>query len=461
MLKLEVVGASANKLKQKILDKTAIVSVIGLGYVGLPMAIEKAKIGFKVLGIEQNPSRAEKINRGENYINDVSETELKRLVLDGKLTASASFDCLPEADVIIICVPTPLTLNREPDISYIQNVTQEIAKRIRPGQLITLESTTYPGTTREVLLPPLENSGLEVGQDFFLAFAPERVDPGNGYHNAKNTSRVVGGITPTCLEIAQVFYNQAISFDGPRRRREDKLFPPVTPVSSPEVAELSKLFENTYRSVNIALVNELMFLCDRMDIDVWEVIDAAATKPFGIQIFHPGPGVGGHCIPIDPFYLTWKARQYDFNTRFIELAGEINIEASYFVVRKLIRALNKSGKSLKGARIFILGVTYKKDIRDIRESPALKVISLLLKDGANVSYHDPYVHFLKPHSPYNWAILGSPLVEERIKEADCVLILTDHSGIDYEWVLEKAQLVVDTRNATKDVALNREKIVRI
>ncbi len=461
MLKLGIVGASANQLKQKILDKTAVVAVVGLGYVGLPMAIEKAKIGFKVLGIEQNPSRAEKINRGENYINDVSETELKRLVLDEKLTASSSFDCLPEADVIIICVPTPLTLNREPDISYIHNVTQEIAKRIRPGQLITLESTTYPGTTREVLLPPLEKSGLEVGQDFFLAYAPERVDPGNSYHNAKNTSRVVGGITPTCLEIALVFYKQAITFDGPRRRREDNLFPPVTPVSSPEVAELSKLFENTYRSVNIALVNELMFLCDRMDIDVWEVIDAAATKPFGIQIFHPGPGVGGHCIPIDPFYLTWKARQYDFNTRFIELAGEINIEASYFVVRKLTRALNKSGKSLKGAKIFILGVTYKKDIRDIRESPALKVISLLLKDGASVSYHDPYVQFLKPHSPYNWAILGSPLVEERIKEADCVLILTDHSGIDYEWVVEQAQLVVDTRNATKDVAFNREKIVRI
>ncbi|TEB11064.1 nucleotide sugar dehydrogenase [Pelotomaculum propionicicum] len=461
MLKLGVVGASAKKLKQKILNKTAVVSVIGLGYVGLPMAIEKAKIGFKVMGIEQNSSRTEKINRGENYINDVNEAELKSLVSEGKLSCSISYDCLPEADVIIICVPTPLTLNREPDISYIQNVTQEIAKRLRPGQLITLESTTYPGTTREVLLPPLEKCGLEVGHDFFLAYAPERVDPGNGFHNVKNTSRVVGGITPTCLEIAQLFYNQAIVFDGPRRRREDKLYPPVTPVSSPEVAELSKLFENTYRAVNIALVNELMFLCDRMDIDVWEVIDAAATKPFGIQIFHPGPGVGGHCIPIDPFYLTWKARQYDFHTRFIELAGEINIEASYYVVRKLTQALNRYGKSLRGANIFILGVTYKKDIRDIRESPALKVISLLLKDGANISYYDPYVQFLKPHSPYNWAILGSPLVAERLKEADCVLILTDHSGVDYEWVVEQAKLVLDTRNATKDVAFNREKIIRI
>jgi len=461
MLKLEVMGVSANRLKQKILDKTAVVSVIGLGYVGLPMAIGKAKIGFKVMGIEQNPSRAEKINRGENYIIDVNEAELKRLVSEGMLSASTGYDCLPESDVIIICVPTPLTLNREPDISYIQNVTEEIARRLRPGQLVTLESTTYPGTTREILLPQLEKSGLEVGHDFFLAYAPERVDPGNGFHNAKNTSRVVGGITPACLEIAQVFYNQAIVFDRPRRRREDKMFPPVTPVSSPEVAELSKLFENTYRAVNIALVNELMFLCDRMDIDVWEVIDAAATKPFGIQIFHPGPGVGGHCIPIDPFYLTWKARQYDFHTRFIELAGETNIEASYFVVRKLIRALNKSGKSLQGAKIFVLGVTYKKDIRDIRESPALKVISLLLKDGANISYHDPYVQFLKPHSPYNWAILGSPLVAERIKEADCVLILTDHSGLDYEWVVEQAKLVLDTRNATKHVVFNREKIIKI
>jgi UDP-N-acetyl-D-glucosamine dehydrogenase len=461
MLKLGVVGASAESLKQKIFDKTAVVTVIGLGYVGLPMAMEKAKLGFRVMGIEQNPSRAEKISRGESYITDVSEKELIKLVRAGRLTASMNFDCIPDADVVIICVPTPLTLNREPDTSYIFNVAQEISKRLRPGQLITLESTTYPGTTREILLPLLEKSGLEVGQDFFLAYAPERVDPGNAHHNAKNTSRVVGGMTPACLEIAHAFYNQAIILDRPRRRNDDKLYPPVTAVSSPEVAELSKLFENTYRAVNIALVNELMFLCDRMDIDVWEVIDAAGTKPFGIQIFHPGPGVGGHCIPIDPFYLTWKARQYDFHTRFIELAGEINIEASYFVTRKLARALNKKGKALKGSKIFVLGVTYKKDVKDIRESPALKVISLLLKDGANVSYHDPYVQYLKPHSPYNWAILGTPLVAERLIEADCVLILTDHSGIDYEWVVEQSNLVIDTRNATKDIVVNREKIVKI
>lgn len=437
----------AVQLKEKIRAKTALVSVIGLGYVGLPLAVEKAKVGFRVLGIEQNPARAEKICRGENYIDDVNDAELFRLVQEGKISASTAFDRLPEADVIVICVPTPLTLNRDPDISYIVNVTREIAARLRPGQLVTLESTTYPGTTTEVILPLLEQSGLKVGEEFFLAFSPERVDPGNKRYTTKNTSKVVGGVTPACLDVACTFYEQTIL--------------KVIPVSSPAVAEMTKVFENTYRAVNIALVNELMLLCDRMGIDVWEVVDAAGTKPFGIQTFYPGPGVGGHCIPIDPFYLTWKARQYDFHTRFIELAGEINIEASYHVVNKVVRALNGSGKCLKGAKIFVIGVTYKKDISDIRESPALKVIELLRREGAEISYHDPYVPYLKPHAPYKWELSGSLLTAEKLQEADCVLILTDHSCLDYQEIVDEARLVVDARNATKHVTGNRHKIVKI
>jgi UDP-N-acetyl-D-glucosamine dehydrogenase len=344
-------------------------------------------------------------------------------------------------------VPTPLTLNRDPDISYILSVTNEIAPRLHKGQLVTLESTTYPGTTEEVILPLLQQSGLRVGEDFFLAFSPERVDPGNQRYTTKNTSKVVGGVTPACLDVALTFYSQTIQN--------------VVPVSSPAVAELTKVFENTYRAVNIALVNEFMFLCDRMGLDVWEVIDAAATKPFGIQTFYPGPGVGGHCIPIDPFYLTWKARQYDFHTRFIELAGEINIEASYHVVGKVGHALNNAGKCLRGAKVFVLGVTYKKDINDIRESPALKVIDLLLKEGAQISYYDPFVPELRPHAPFTWDLKGTPLTEQELKAADCVLILTDHSSVDYGLVVKQARVVVDARNATKAVKLHREKIVKI
>lgn len=437
----------AAELKQKILNKTAAISVVGLGYVGLPLAVEKAKVGFRVLGIDQNSKRVQGINRGENYIDDVNDDELRQLVQDGKISASEDFNSLNEADVIIICVPTPLTVNRDPDISYILNVTREIAQRLKRGQLITLESTTYPGTTEEIMLPLLQQSGLKAGEDFFLAFSPERVDPGNQRYTTKNTSKVVGGVTQACLEIAKTFYAQTIVN--------------VVPVSSPAVAELTKVFENTYRSVNIALVNELMLLCDRMGIDVWEVVDAAATKPFGIQTFYPGPGVGGHCIPIDPFYLTWKARQYDFHTRFIELAGEINIEASYHVVSKLTRALNNVGKCLKDAKIFVLGVTYKRDISDIRESPALKVIDLLLNEKADIHYFDPYAPHLKPHEPFTWEMEATPLTDENLEVADCVLILTDHACVDYNRVVERSKLIVDTRNATKAVPIHREKIIKI
>lgn len=440
-------GGLAAQLKGKIEQKTAIVSVIGLGYVGLPLAVEKAKVGFKVLGVEQNPERASSINRGENYIGDVDDEELLKIVTDGMLTASTGFDCLPEADVIVICVPTPLTANYDPDISYIVNVCEEIAPRLRPGQLVTLESTTYPGTTEEVILPILQKSGLKVGEDFFLAFSPERVDPGNKRYTTKNTNKVVGGVTPACLDVACVFYEQTIIN--------------IVPVSSPSVAEMTKVFENTYRAVNIALVNELMLLCDRMGVDVWEVVEAAGTKPFGIQTFYPGPGVGGHCIPIDPFYLTWKARQYDFHTRFVELAGEINIQASYHVIDVVYRALNEAGKCINGSKILVLGVAYKKDISDIRESPALKIIEILRGQKAVLSYHDPYIPYLKPHEPYTWEMKGVPLTAARLQEADCVLIMTDHSCLDYQWIVEQAKLVVDTRNATKEVQGLREKIVKI
>ncbi len=434
-------------LKERINNKTAVVAVIGLGYVGLPLAVEKAKVGFKVLGVEQNPQRAEMINRGENYIGDVKDEELKDIAERGLLTASTSFDTLPEADVIVICVPTPLTANYDPDISYIVSVCEEIFPRLRPGQLVTLESTTFPGTTEEIILPLLEKSGLKVGEDFYLAFSPERVDPGNKRYTTKNTSKVVGGVTPSCLELAKVFYEQTIIN--------------VVPVSSPSIAEMTKVFENTYRSINIALVNEIMLLCDRMGLDVWEVVDAAGTKPFGIQTFYPGPGVGGHCIPIDPFYLTWRARQFDFHTRFIELAGEINIRASYYVIDVLTKTLNKAAKCLNGSKILVLGVAYKKDISDVRESPALKIIDLLKQEYADVEYHDPFVPELEAHEPYAWEMEGVPLTAEKLQEADCVLITTDHSDLDYEWIVENAKMVVDTRNATKKVQKNRDKIVKI
>jgi len=440
-------GTIDSQLKEKIRNRTAAVAVIGLGYVGLPLAVEKAKVGFRVLGVDQNPKRVDMLNRGENYIDDVKDEELRDIVEKGLLTASTSFDCLTEADVIVICVPTPLTPNFDPDISYIRNVCNEIAPRLRRGHLVTLESTTYPGTTEDVILPILEKSGLKVGEDFFLAFSPERVDPGNKRYTTKNTSKVVGGVTPTCLDVAVTFYEQTIIN--------------VVPVSSPAVAEMTKVFENTYRAINIALVNEIMLLCDRMGLDVWEVIDAAATKPFGIHTFYPGPGVGGHCIPIDPFYLTWRARQFDFHTRFIELAGEINIQATYHVIDVVSRALNKVGKCLNGSKILVLGAAYKKDISDVRESPALKVIDLLKKEFAEVSYHDPYVPVIHAVEPYDWAMESVELTAEELQKYDCVVIVTDHSCLDYEWIVENAKLVVDTRNATKNVKNNREKIVKI
>lgn len=434
-----------DELKSKIINKSAVVSVVGLGYVGLPLVVEKAKVGFKVLGIDQNFKRVDMVNSGTNYIDDVKDEELRELAKDGKLRAFSDYKCLPDADVIVICVPTPLTKNMDPDISYIVNVTRNIAQHLRRGQLVTLESTTYPGTTKEVLLPMLEKTGLKVGEDFFLAFSPERVDPGNKRFTTCNTSKVVGGITPSCLEVSKTFYEQTIIN--------------VIPVSSPSVAEMTKVFENTYRAVNIALVNELALLCDRMDIDVWEVLDAAATKPFGIQIFYPGPGVGGHCIPIDPFYLTWKAREYDFHTRFIELAAEINKSMPYYVVDKIIKALNTVGRGLKGSKILILGVSYKKDIKDDRETPAEKIIELLIKEGAKIAYNDPFIPEF--HLVDGKKIKSVPLTDEILTDSDVVVIVTDHSDLDYERIVDKSRIVVDTRNATKKVNKGIEKVLKL
>lgn len=436
-----------SKLKEKIILKSCTVAVIGMGYVGLPLAVEKAKVGFNVIGVDIDKTKVARINNCDNYIEDVKDEELKEMVMQKKLRATDDFQVLQEADVIVICVPTPLTVTRDPDLSHIITATDKIAEYLKEGSLVTLESTTYPGTTDNIIRPKLEKNGFVVGKDFFLAFSPERVDPGNKRFTTKNTSKVVGGVTENCREVATLFYQQTILN--------------VVTVSSPMVAELTKVFENTYRAINIALVNELMFLCDRIGIDVWEVIDTAATKPFGIQTFYPGPGVGGHCIPIDPFYLTWKAREYDFSTRFIELAGEINIQTTYYVVDKISKALNKFKKSLKGSKILILGVAYKKDINDMRESPALKIIDLLEQAEAEVVYFDSYIEEMQPHGGNKKYRKRIALTAQAVSSADCVVIVTDHTNMDYQWIVEKAKVVVDARNATKNVSKYRKKIIKI
>ncbi len=442
------------ELKEKIAQKTAVIAVVGAGYVGLPLAVEKAKVGFRVYCIDRNPERVDMINRGGNYIRDVNPEELLKAAHDGVISATTEFDVLDECDVVIICVPTPLTINREPDLQYVTGVSEDISKHLHPGQLVCLESTTYPGTTEEVILPILDRSGLRVGEEFFLAFSPERVDPGNARYTTQNTNKLVGGVTPACLEVASALYSQTIL--------------KVIEVSSPAIAEMAKVFENTYRAVNIALVNEMALLCDRMELDVWEVLDAAFTKPFGIQPFYPGPGVGGHCIPIDPFYLAWKAREYDFSTRFIELAGELNLRMPYFVVEKAGRLLGTQWKSLRGAKVLVLGVAYKKDVPDTRHSPALKVMSLLLKEGAEVSYHDPHIPSVdvqagagNANPSKSLTFESKPLDEELLSGSDIVIITTDHSKIDYQWVVDKAQLLLDTRNAVEDTDWHSQKVCKL
>jgi len=402
------------------------VAIVGAGYVGLPLAKVFAEAGHRVVLVESNPRKVDAVKRGESYIEDVDSDGLRKLVEAGSIEVTSDYDALKEAQAILIALQTPLTAQREPDLSIVLGAVEDVVPRLQKGQLVVLESTTYPGTTRERLLPILESSGLKAGEDFHLAFSPERVDPGRDDWTTRNTPKIVGGITPACTERAVALYASALET--------------VHPVSSPEAAELTKLLENIFRSVNIALVNELAQLCDRMQIDVWEVIGAAATKPFGFMSFQPGPGLGGHCMPIDPFYLTWKAREYDFYTEFIELAGKVNENMPYWCLAKIARALNAHEKALKGSKVLLLGVSYKADIEDTRESPALKLIGLLQAEGADVSYHDPYVESLPERG-----LSSSPLDPGA---ADCVVIVTAHSGIDYDDLVAKALLVVDLRNAT-------------
>jgi nucleotide sugar dehydrogenase len=429
------------QLITKIKDHSAVVGVVGLGYVGLPFAVEKAKVGFKVIGFDRSQPRVDKVNAGENYIGDVDDAEFKAVVQSGNVRAVANFDEISTCDVVVICVPTPLNINLAPDLQYVVNVTKEIAKRLRKGQLISLESTTYPGTTEEVMLPILAESGLKVDEDYFLAHSPERVDPGNARYTTKNTNKIVGGVGPNSLSVALEFYGATLDH--------------VVPVSSAKAAEMVKVFENTFRAVNIALVNELLKLCDRMDLSVWEVLEAANTKPFGIMRFMPGPGVGGHCIPLDPHYLEWKAREYNFVTRFIALAGEINRSMPEFVREKAARILNLHQKAIGGANVLIVGIAYKKDVDDWRESPAIDVMRQLQGAGAKLSYHDPHVPSFKEH---DLALTSVELTKETVANADLVLITTEHSVTDYQMIADHAKLVLDTRNATKNIKVDSEKV---
>jgi len=430
-------------LQQRILSKTARPAVIGLGYVGLPLVVEFAKAGFNVIGIDVDKNKVDALNRGQSYIGDVANREILEIHKAGRLTASIDYNILKLADTINICVPTPLRKTKDPDISYIIAAAEEICKNLKKGQLIILESTTYPGTTEEILLPMLEAKGLKVGKDIYLAFSPERVDPGNKKYNTKNMPKVVGGMTAECTKMAQTLYEQII----------DK----VIPVSSTRVAEMAKLLENTFRAVNIGLINEIAQMSNKMGIDVWEVIEAASSKPFGFMKFYPGPGIGGHCIPLDPLYLSWKSKLNGFNPRFIELASEVNSSMPEHVVSKIADALNERKKSVSGSKILILGVAYKKDVGDVRESPALDIIKLLQKKGAEILYNDPYVPQLKfdgvklQSSDLNGALLGS---------IDCTVIVTDHGMYNYDWIIANSCLLVDTRNATRN-ARNGSKIVKI
>ncbi|MEX0830162.1 MAG: nucleotide sugar dehydrogenase [Nitrospirales bacterium] len=429
-------------IREKIQNRSAKVGVVGLGYVGLPLAVLQAKTGFHVFGVDEVAAKIEMVKQAHNYILDVADAELREVVEQKRLEATTDFSVLQECDVILICVPTPLTRNKEPDISAILKVLGHIANYAHPNMLVVLESTTYPGTTEEVILPALTAKGLTVGEDLFVAFSPERVDPGNPDFKTHNTFKLVGGVTEGCQEVSRLFYEQSIV----------KVFP----LSSPRVAEMAKVFENVFRSVNIALVNELTMLCERMDINVYEVIDAAATKNFGFMPFYPGPGVGGHCIPLDPYYLAWKSKEYDVHTRFIELAGEINENMPYFVATKLQRILNNMGKCLKGSKIVVMGVTYKADIEDSRESPATKVMELLQKEGANLQYVDPYAPSLMIREKQYKA---HAVTKDLLKQSVCALILTAHSAFDYQMIVDHAPVVFDTRNGTRDVKHHREKIV--
>jgi len=435
----------ATNLIRRFEDKSAKISVLGLGYVGLPLAVVFAEAGFQVTGIDPIPEKIDRLNRGESYIMDVPSTQVQKLVSSGRLRGTTDFSALKDVDAVSICVPTPLRKTGDPDLSFIINATESLKKYLHPEMAIVLESTTYPGTTRELILPKLEEeSGLKVGVDFFLAFSPERVDPGRKDFTTYNTPKVLGGMTPKCLEVTSVWYKQAIQ--------------KVVPVSSAEVAEMTKLLENTFRMINIGLVNEMAIMCDRMGIDVWEVIDAASTKPFGYMKFLPGPGLGGHCIPIDPLYLSWKLKTYNYSARFIDLASEINVNMPRFTVGKIQDALNQHSKALKGSRVLILGAAYKADIDDLRESPALDIIHLLRQKGASVSYHDPYI---KSVAHNDWRLSCVEDYLSAVGEADCVVIVTNHKAYDYEAILKNAKLIVDTRNALGNRGQGNPKVIRL
>jgi UDP-N-acetyl-D-glucosamine dehydrogenase len=428
-------------LTEKIRARTAKVGVIGLGYVGLPLAVEFANVGFSVTGIDVQASKVAELNSGCSYIQDVPTNAVRKLVESGHLRATSEFSVIAELDTINIAVPTPLRKTKDPDMSFVVAAADQVAEYIHPGMLVILESTTYPGTTEELLLPLFEQGGLKVGKDFFLCFSPERVDPGNPHYQTRNIPKVVGGITPACTQLGALFYSQALDS--------------IVPVTSTSVAEMVKLLENTFRMINIGLVNELAIMCERMGVNVWEVIDAAATKPFGFMPFYPGPGLGGHCIPIDPFYLSWKSKQAGVEARFIELAGQINGQMPRFVVDKVQTALNNHAKPLMGAHVHIAGVAYKRDIDDLRESPALDIILLLEQKGARVTYTDPYIPSLR----LNEHGMSSVKFEESVTAADCVVIVTDHKVLDKEFLVDNAKLIVDTRNALK--SYNLSKIVRL
>jgi len=430
----------------KIKDRKVVVGILGLGYVGLPLAREFASAGLKVLGFDIDREKVDKLNSGRSIIKHIPHKQVREMVTSKQFSATTKMSRMKSVDAILICVPTPLTKNREPDMQYVENSCRTITRYLQKGQLVVLESTTYPGTTRELMKPILEESGLKAGRDFYLAYSPEREDPGNKNFTTKTIPKVVGGLTPKCLAAANALYRTAIVT--------------TVPVSTVEAAEAAKIIENVYRCINIAMVNELKMVFDRMGIDIWEVIDAAATKPFGFNAFYPGPGLGGHCIPIDPFYLTWKARQYGIPTRFIELAGQINTDMPHYVIMRTMDALNEREKSLKGSKVLVLGLAYKKDIDDLRESPSIELIELLKAKGAKVDYNDPYISKTHRQREHDLRMKSRTLDAKMLASYDVVLISTDHSDYDYDWIVKNAQLVVDTRNATASVKGNRAKIVK-
>ena len=438
------------QILEKIKNKSVVVGIVGMGYVGLPLGLAFANKKINVLGFDLDDKKINLLNKSKGYLKHITDDKIKKAVDSGYLKATTDFSRLPEVDAILICVPTPLTEHREPDMSFVENTTKTIAKHIRKGQLVVLESTTYPGTTQELLLPLFEKNGgknnFKVGKDFYLAFSPEREDPNNPDFTTAEIPKVIGGVTPQCSKVAKAIYDLVII--------------KTVPVSSPSAAEATKLLENIFRSVNIALVNELKMVFDKMNIDIWEVIAAASTKPFGFKPFYPGPGLGGHCIPIDPFYLTWKAREFEINTKFIELAGEINTYQPYYVVEKSIEALNKFKKALNGSKVLILGAAYKNDIDDMRESPSLKLIEIYREKGASVDYSDPIIPTLPKTRKYNYHMNSVKLTKEKLKSYDLVVLSTDHSNFDYKFIAQNSKLIVDSRNAFESRGIKSKNIFK-